>query len=159
MKQDKLIKDALPVKKTKKDALPVKKTKNYKIKELSQNNLIKNSEYKDELIEERIKKLVEIAKRTIKNRIFDEDKRIASNSEIENIYNIGCDGKHMEYSVLEIAKILIKEIKGTENYEEWIEYIEDRPFNDERYYISNSKLKNLGWKITKYFENEIKKII
>ena len=42
MKQDKLIKDALPVKKTKKDALPVKKTKNYKIKELSQNNLIKN---------------------------------------------------------------------------------------------------------------------
>ena len=86
MKQDKLIKDALPVKKTKKDALPVKKTKNYKIKELSQNNLIKNSEYKDELIEERIKKLVEIAKRTIKNRIFDEDKRIASNLEIENIY-------------------------------------------------------------------------
>ena len=85
MKQDKLIKDALPVKKTKKDALPVKKTKNYKIKELSQNNLIKNSEYKDELIEERIKKLVEIAKRTIKNRIFDEDKRIASNLEIENI--------------------------------------------------------------------------
>jgi len=83
MKQDNPIKDVSLVKKTKKDALPVKKTK---IKELSQNNLIKNSEYKDELIEERIKKLVEIAKRTIKNRIFDEDKRIASNSEIENIY-------------------------------------------------------------------------
>ena len=29
----------------------------------------------------------------------------------------------------------------------WIEYIEDRPYNDQRYYISNQKLKNLGWKI------------
>jgi dTDP-D-glucose 4,6-dehydratase len=38
-------------------------------------------------------------------------------------------------------------IKHTENYDEWIEYVEDRPFNDQRYYISNQKLKNLGWDI------------
>ena len=53
----------------------------------------------------------------------------------------------MEYSVLNIAKMLIERIKGTTDYDQWIEYIEDRPFNDKRYYISNSKLTNLGWNI------------
>ena len=43
---------------------------------------------------------------------------------IAEIYNIGCD-EHLEYSVLEIAKILIKLIKNTENYDEWIEYIDE----------------------------------
>lgn len=65
---------------------------------------------------------------------------------IGQIYNIGCD-EHMEYSVMDVAKLLIKLIKNTENYNEWIEYIEDRPFNDARYYISNQKLKDLGWNI------------
>jgi len=65
---------------------------------------------------------------------------------IGEIYNIGCDEK-MEYSVLDIAKILIKMIKKTENYDDYIEYIEDRPYNDMRYYISNQKLKDLGWNI------------
>jgi dTDP-glucose 4,6-dehydratase/UDP-glucose 4,6-dehydratase len=71
---------------------------------------------------------------------------ILEKGEIGEIYNIGCDDG-MEYSVMDIAKILIKMIKGTENYDEWIEYIDDRPFNDSRYYISNQKVKNLGWNI------------
>ncbi len=71
---------------------------------------------------------------------------ILDKGEIGEIYNIGCD-ENMEYSVLDIAKILIKRIKNTENYDEWIEYIEDRPFNDKRYYISNEKIKQLGWEI------------
>jgi len=71
---------------------------------------------------------------------------ILKSGKIGEIYNIGCD-EGMEYSVLEIAKILIKKIKNTENYDEWIEYIEDRPFNDMRYYISNQKIKDLGWSI------------
>ena len=29
--------------------------------------------------------------------------------------------------------------------EAWIEYVPDRPFNDQRYHISNSKLITLGW--------------
>ena len=49
---------------------------------------------------------------------------------------------------MDIANMLIKIIKGSDaNCDEWIEYIEDRPFNDERYYISNQKLKDLGWNI------------
>ena len=71
---------------------------------------------------------------------------ILEKGKIGEIYNIGCD-EGMEYSVMEVAKILIKMIKNTENYDEWIEYIEDRPYNDERYYISNQKLKDLGWSI------------
>ena len=71
---------------------------------------------------------------------------ILEKGEIGEIYNIGCDDG-MEYSVMDIAKILIKMIQGTENYDEWIEYIEDRPFNDSHYYISNQKVKNLGWNI------------
>jgi dTDP-D-glucose 4,6-dehydratase len=61
----------------------------------------------------------------------------------------------MEYSILEVAELLIKKIKNSENYGEYIEYIEDRPFNDQRYYISNNKLKALGWNITIDFEKGI----
>ena len=43
--------------------------------------------------------------------------------------------------------MLIKLVKNIEEYDKWIKYIEDRPFNDRRYYISNDKLKDLGWKI------------
>jgi dTDP-glucose 4,6-dehydratase len=63
------------------------------------------------------------------------------------IYNIGCD-EGMEYSVIDVAKILIQKIKGGNiDFNDWIEYVEDRPFNDQRYYISNQKLKDLGWNI------------
>ena len=71
---------------------------------------------------------------------------ILEKGQIGEIYNIGCD-EGMEFSVMQIAHILIKLIKNTENYDDWIEYIEDRPFNDKRYYISNQKLKDLGWSI------------
>ena len=36
-------------------------------------------------------------------------------------------------------------LKPGEHVDKWISWIEDRPFNDSRYYISNSKLKELGW--------------
>jgi len=76
---------------------------------------------------------------------------------IGEIYNIGCD-EGMEYSVLDVAKHLIKKIKNTDKYDEWIEYIEDRPFNDKRYYISNKKLKDLGWTIDIKFETGIEEL-
>ena len=41
---------------------------------------------------------------------------ILEKGEIGEIYNIGCDDG-MEYSVMDIAKILIKKIKKTDNYE------------------------------------------
>jgi dTDP-glucose 4,6-dehydratase len=75
------------------------------------------------------------------------------------IYNIGCD-EGMEYSVKQVAEILIGMIKGDNvNCDEWIEYIKDRPFNDARYYISNNKLKNLGWDIRINFIDGIHQLI
>jgi len=71
---------------------------------------------------------------------------ILEKGKIGEIYNIGCD-EDMEYSILDVAKILIKKIHNTEDYDKHITYIEDRPFNDQRYYISNQKLKDLGWEI------------
>ena len=71
---------------------------------------------------------------------------VLEKGKIGEIYNIGCD-ENMEYSILDLAKILIKKIHVTEDYSKWISYIEDRPFNDKRYYISNQKLRDLGWNI------------
>jgi dTDP-glucose 4,6-dehydratase/UDP-glucose 4,6-dehydratase len=83
---------------------------------------------------------------------------ILEHGQLGEIYNIGCD-EGMEYSVLDIAKILIKMIQNTENCNEWIEYIEDRPFNDQRYYISNQKLKDLGWNISTKLMDGLRSIL
>jgi dTDP-D-glucose 4,6-dehydratase len=48
---------------------------------------------------------------------------------------------------------------GTVEYDEWINYIEDRPFNDKRYYISNQKLKDIGWEIKKNFEIGLEELV
>ena len=78
--------------------------------------------------------------------------KILEKGETGEIYNIGCD-EDMEYSIMDIAKKLIYKIKNTTEYDKWTEYIEDRPFNDKRYYISNQKLKDLGWEITISLDN------
>ena len=83
---------------------------------------------------------------------------ILEKGKIGEIYNIGCD-EGMEYSIIDVAKMLIKKIKETEDYDKWITYIEDRPFNDQRYYISNQKLRNLDWTITISFEDGINMLV
>ena len=83
---------------------------------------------------------------------------ILEKGNLGEIYNIGCD-EGMEYSILDVAKILIKKIKQTDDYTKWITFIEDRPFNDKRYYISNDKLKKLGWTIKISFEDGINLLI
>ena len=83
---------------------------------------------------------------------------VLEKGKIGEIYNIGCD-ENMEYSILDLAKILIKKIKDTEDYSKWISYIEDRPFNDKRYYISNQKLRYLGWNISVSFNKGINMLV
>lgn len=58
------------------------------------------------------------------------------------IYNIS--SKH-EISVLELTKLMIEKIKNTTEYDDYISYVKDRPFNDQRYLIDCQKLKDLGW--------------
>jgi dTDP-glucose 4,6-dehydratase/UDP-glucose 4,6-dehydratase len=134
------------------------------------NNVYGPNQYPEKLIPKFIKQLKENKKVTIQGdgsnvraflHAYDTAKAfetILDKGSIGEIYNIGCnDG--MEYSVMDIAKILIKLIKNTENYDEWIDYIEDRPFNDKRYYISNKKLRDLGWNIEKDFLESLKELI
>ena len=83
---------------------------------------------------------------------------ILEKGQVGEIYNIGSDDDK-EYTVLEIAHMLIEKIKDTTNFNEHITYIEDRPFNDKRYYISNAKVKSLGWSIEKDFIEGINELI
>ena len=83
---------------------------------------------------------------------------ILEKGELGEIYNIGSD-ENDEYTVLEIAKILIEKVHNTRDYNDWITYIEDRPFNDKRYYISNDKVKKLGWVIKTDFNEGLTSLI
>jgi len=81
--------------------------------------------------------------------------RILEKGVLGEIYNVGADDHH-EYSVKEIADRLIDlvhpEANDAHERQKWITYVEDRPFNDKRYYISNAKVKSLGWEIEMDFE-------
>ena len=134
------------------------------------NNVYGPNQYPEKLIPRFIKLLKENKKVTVQGdgkcvraflHAYDTSsafETILIKGEIGEIYNIGCD-ENMEYSVLDIAKILIKHIKNTDDYNKWIEFIEDRPFNDKRYYISNKKLKDLGWNIKINFVDGIKDLV
>ena len=134
------------------------------------NNVYGPNQYPEKLIPRFIMLLKEDKKVTVQGdgscvrgflHVFDTAsafETILLSGKIGEIYNIGCN-EGMEYSVIEIAKKLIKLIKNTSNYDKWVEYIEDRPFNDKRYYISNKKLKDLGWNIKINFDDGLKKLI
>ena len=83
---------------------------------------------------------------------------ILEKGKIGEIYNIGSD-ENQEYTVLQVANMLIEKIKKTKEHNDWITYIEDRPFNDKRYYISNQKIKDLGWSIDIDFEDGINELL
>jgi len=134
------------------------------------NNVYGPNQYPEKLIPRFIQQLQQNKKVTIQgdgsnvraflhvNDVCSALKLVLEKGEIGEIYNIGSDDHH-EYTVLDIAKILIEKIKGTMSYDEWITYIEDRPFNDKRYYISNEKVKQLGWTIDTDFNNGINELI
>jgi len=83
---------------------------------------------------------------------------ILENGLAGEIYNIGTDAG-MEYSVMDIAKMLIQLICKTDDYDSWITFIDDRPFNDQRYYISNEKIKQLGWTVTTSLEEGLRALV
>ena len=134
------------------------------------NNVYGPNQYPEKLIPRFIKLLNENKKVTIQgdgtnvrgflhvNDVIRAVNLILEKGEIGEIYNIGSDDHH-EYSVTEIAHKLISLIKPNEKCDDWIEYIEDRPFNDKRYYISNNKVKELGWTIDIDFEDGLLNLV
>jgi len=73
------------------------------------------------------------------------------------VYNIGCEE---EYTNLEVAQQLVKSLKpGCKDSKDHIEFVDDRPFNDVRYYISSAKLHGLGWSPQVGFEEGLQRTI
>ena len=126
------------------------------------NNVYGSNQYPEKLIPIFIQQLLKDKPVTIQgdgsniraflhvNDVCSALKLVLEKGQIGEIYNIGSDDNH-EYTITQVAHILIEKIKNTQNYNKWITYIEDRPFNDKRYYISNQKVKNLGWSINTNF--------
>jgi dTDP-glucose 4,6-dehydratase len=133
------------------------------------NNVYGPNQYPEKLVPKFIKLLKENKKLTIhgkgntrRNFIWAEDVAIATElifnkGELNETYNIGTT---QEYSVMDVAKILISKINNDTDIDKYIEFVEDRPFNDFRYSVDTSLLKSLGWeeKFTDFVKN-IQKLI
>ena len=98
---------------------------------------------------------------SIRNFIHVEDvsraiETIMLKGEINEIYNIGTKN---EFSVLQILEKLVSEIKSSDDYLQYANFVDDRLINDFRYSINNDKLKMLGWDETINFSNGLKDTI
>ena len=134
------------------------------------NNVYGPNQYPEKLIPRFIQQLLNNEKVTIQgdgsnvraflhvNDVCSALKLVLEKGQIGEIYNIGSDDNH-EYTVTQVAHILIEKITGTKDYDKWIRFIEDRPFNDKRYYISNQKVKDLGWEINTDFDKGLDELI
>jgi dTDP-glucose 4,6-dehydratase len=134
------------------------------------NNVYGPNQYPEKLIPRFIQQLLNNKKVTIQgdgsnvraflhvNDVCSALKLVLEKGKIGEIYNIGSDDHH-EYTVSKVGQILIEKITNTKDYDKWISYIEDRPFNDKRYYISNQKVKDLGWTIDMDFDKGLDELI
>lgn len=67
---------------------------------------------------------------------------ILQNGKKGEIYNIGTS---CQYSVLEIAKLILDYFYPGQSISPFVDFIEDRPFNDCRYCVDTQKIDKLGW--------------
>lgn len=86
---------------------------------------------------------------------------ILTKGRINEIYNIGSGD---EITILDLAKKIIMMTNTNINYDNYnfndrITFIEDRNYNDKRYFISNQKLLDLGWKQNYDFDRGLKETI
>ena len=110
------------------------------------NNIYGKNQYPEKLIPKFIKLLKQGKRLTIhgkgdtrRNFIWAEDVARATElifykGELNEVYNIGTT---QEYSVMDVANILINkitDITDITDISKYIEFVEDRPFNDQRYY-------------------------
>ncbi|KAF3902217.1 ADP-L-glycero-D-manno-heptose-6-epimerase [Orbilia brochopaga] len=73
---------------------------------------------------------------------------------IGQIYNVG---SYDEISNITLCKKLIEQFGHAEDkYDEIVEHVRDRPFNDRRYAVDGTKLRQLGWDQKTPFEDGLK---
>ena len=76
---------------------------------------------------------------------------------INEIYNIGTD---CEKTVLDVAALLVQHMTDDKDMANHIVYVPDRPFNDFRYAIDSSRLRELGWsEVHTDFEANVRSLI
>ena len=128
------------------------------------NNVYGPNQYPEKLIPKFIKLLREGKLLTIhgngstrRNFIWAEDVAIATdlifhNGVLNEVYNIGTK---QEYSVMDVATLLIERMTKDKTINNNVIFVEDRPFNDFRYSVDTTLLKSLGWeeKYTNFIEN------
>ncbi|KAG6471287.1 trifunctional UDP-glucose 4,6-dehydratase/UDP-4-keto-6-deoxy-D-glucose 3,5-epimerase/UDP-4-keto-L-rhamnose-reductase RHM1-like [Zingiber officinale] len=72
--------------------------------------------------------------------------------EVGHVYNIGTK---KERRVIDVAKDICKLFSL--DSDKVIKFVENRPFNDQRYFLDDQKLKNLGWSERTIWEDGLKK--
>lgn len=63
---------------------------------------------------------------------------VLNKGQISQVYNLGA---HQEFNIKQVAHMIQQYMGGSDN----CIGVEDRPFNDTRYFISNEKCQSLGW--------------
>lgn len=128
------------------------------------------SQYPEKLIPTFINRLLDNKKITIKGEgtdifsflhISDVVKAfdvILEKGEIGEMYHI-CADENMKCSVLEIATILVGMIHPKSNVKHFLTFVENEPFPNQRYNVSNETLKKIGWNIEKDFYEGIREVI
>lgn len=88
---------------------------------------------------------------------------IIERGEVGRIYNIGTD---IELTVLDVVRhvacLLHPDRYATPddvNVREWVDWVEDRAFQDRRYAIDATSLQLLGWKVQYGFQDAVKTVI
>jgi len=79
---------------------------------------------------------------------------VLQSGHLGEIYNIG---SRNEYTVMEIAEMLCQRMG--KDLDEVLEYVSDRPYNDQRYHIEYDKIKALGWEEQSTFDQGLEKTI
>ena len=73
------------------------------------------------------------------------------------IYNVG---SYDEISNLQLCRLLLNEVKipceNDDDFNKWVKYTQDRPFNDHRYAVDGTKLRQLGWEQKTTFAQGLK---
>jgi len=124
------------------------------------NNIYGKNQYPEKIIPKFItnlinKKIIEIQGdgNNVRSYLYISDfcnafDTIIDNGLIGETYNIGTN---IETKNIDVAKILIDKFKKIFNNDDFynyqiIKYVQDRPFNDKRYFINYDKLLSIGWK-------------
>ena len=81
---------------------------------------------------------------------------ITSRGSISEIYNIGTK---MEYDVLAVIREILHQMRPDEIIGDWIVNVPDRAFQDYRYSIDSTALRNLGWNDEISFKDAIADVI